>query len=43
MLTGTLTIYVPKTKYNSVTIKWSKVKKTQKYEIYYAISPDGLW
>lgn len=41
VLTGTPTVYVSKTKYNSVTIKWSKVKNTKKYEIYYATSPDG--
>lgn len=41
VLTGTPTVYVSKTKYNSVTIKWSKVPSTKKYEIYYSTSPDG--
>lgn len=41
VLTGTPTVYVSKTKYNSVTIKWSKVPSTRKYEIYYSTSPDG--
>lgn len=41
VLTGTPTVYISKTKYNSVTIKWSKVPSTRKYEIYYSTSPDG--
>ena len=41
VLTGTPTVYVSKTTYNSVTIKWSKVPSTRKYEIYYSTSPDG--
>lgn len=41
VLVGTPTVYVSKTKYNSVTIKWSKVPSTKKYEIYYSTSPDG--
>ena len=41
VLTGTPMVYVSKTKYNSVTIKWSKVPSTKKYEIYYSTSPDG--
>ena len=43
VLTGTPTVYVSKTKYNSVTIKWSKVPSTKKYEIYYSTSPDGKY
>lgn len=41
VLVGTPVVYVSKTKYNSVTIKWSKVTSTKKYEIYYSTSPDG--
>jgi len=41
VLTGTPSVYVSKTTYNSVTIKWKKVKDAKKYEIYYASSPEG--
>ncbi len=41
VLNGTPTVYVSKTKYNSVTIKWNKVASAKKYEIYYSTSPDG--
>lgn len=41
VLNGTVNVSVTKTTYNSVTLKWNKIKDAKKYEIYYAMSPDG--
>lgn len=41
VLTGAPSIYVYRTKYDNITIKWKKVKDAKKYEIYYSTSPDG--
>ena len=41
VLNGTVDAYIAKTTYNSITIKWNKVRDAKKYEIYYATSPGG--
>lgn len=41
VLYGTSEAYISKATYNSITLKWSKVRDAKKYEIYYATSPDG--
>lgn len=41
VLDGTVDAYIAKTTYNSITIKWNKVRDAKKYEIYYATSPGG--
>ena len=42
-LTGTPTLQVKKTTYNSVSLKWNKVPGAKKYEIYYMDSINGGW
>jgi surface protein len=42
-LTGSPSLQIKKTSYNSVTLKWSKVAGAKKYEIFYADSLDGEW
>lgn len=41
VLSGTPNVYVSRATYNSITVKWSKVKDAKKYEIYYSTSPNG--
>lgn len=41
VLNGTVNAYISKATYNSITIKWNKIKEAKRYEIYYATSPDG--
>lgn len=41
VLSGTVNVSVGKVTYNSVTLKWNKIKDAKKYEIYYSTSPDG--
>ena len=41
VLNGTPQVYVSRATYNSITVKWSKVKDAKKYEIYYSTSPNG--
>lgn len=41
VLTGVPQAYISKTSYDSITLKWPKVKDAPKYEIYYAESPGG--
>lgn len=40
-LSGTPTVSIKKITFNSIAIKWTKVKNAKKYEIWYATSPDG--
>ena len=42
-LTGSTTLQVKKTTYNSIQLKWSKVPGAKKYEIFYADSLGGKW
>ena len=42
-VTGSPSLQIKKTSYNSVTLKWSKVAGAKKYEIFYADSLDGEW
>ena len=41
VLNGTVNAYISKATYNSITIKWNRIKDAKRYEIYYATSPGG--
>ena len=41
VLTGSPAITVKKVTYNSIALKWTKVKDAKKYEIWYSTTPDG--
>ena len=43
VLNGTVSVSVGKVTYNSVTLKWNRIKDAKKYEIYYSTSPDGAY
>lgn len=42
-LTGSITLQVKRSTYNSVQLKWNKVPGAKKYEIFYADSMGGSW
>ena len=42
-LSGSATLQIKKTTYNSVSLKWNKVPGAKKYEIFYADSMGGGW
>lgn len=42
-LVGVPELYIAKSSYSGITIKWNKVKDAKKYEIYYATDPTGPW
>lgn len=41
VINGVPTISIKKVTFNSISLKWTKVKDAKKYEIWYATSPDG--
>lgn len=43
VLTGSPVVTVKKVTYNSIALKWTKVKDAKKYEIWYSTTPDGSY